>query len=378
MKLNWKFSRNQKSTHAGLTHSLRMILLFALLFSLLACSAQAQPTSAIVIASASQGGVWNPLAKEMARMLPQYMPGIPFSDLETLGSLDNLKLLTTGKAQLIFAHDYHVVRINQGLLTSVSANKTPVRILFGLYDQPLQIVVRADAGINSLADLKGKRVSTGIPNGCAEEMAGFVLKSLGLEIDKDIQRQKLDVIPSAEALKNNQIDAFFWTGAVPTATITRLFTESGAAISLLSIDATSAELIMRDNPGVYHSSSIPAGAYPGLEKSVETLGITAVIAAMDTLPDTLITQLLPAIFDHRTELTSAWSGAANLSAVKSLNLLSDESLEYLHPAAARYFLRSTRKAEGQKELGQNWIAECMTAGHEGSMCADSLLDFLQP
>ena len=356
----------------------RILILLSMAVLLLACTAQPKTSSAIVIASASKGGVWNPLAKEMARILPQYVPGISFSDQETLGSLDNLKLLISGKVQMIFAHDYHVARINQGLLTSVSANKVPVKILMGLYDQPLQIVVRSDAGINSLADLKGKRVSTGVPGGCAEEMAGFVLTTLGMDIDKDIQRQKLDVIPSAAAIKDNQIDAFFWTGALPTATLTKLFTEAGSTVSLLSIDAASADLIMKNNPGVYHPSSIPAGGYPGLDKNVETLGITAVIASLDSFPAETVSQVLPAIFDHRQELAGVWGGAANLSPVQSSNMLSDEATGYLHPAAMSYFLRSLRTPEAQKEIGQVWISKCMEAGHEGSMCADALLEFLAP
>lgn len=319
---------------------LHLISLIALTISMAACASET--SDSIVLASASKGGVWNPLAKEMVLMLPQYIPGMSISDRETLGSLDNLKLLTGGTVQLIFAHDYHVTRINQGLLTSVTSDPQPVRILMGLYDQPLQIVVRSDAGINSLADLKGKRVSTGIPGGCAEEMAGFVLRSIGIDIDREIQRRKLDVIPSAEALQKNQIDAFFWTGAVPTATLSSLFEESVDEVRLLSIDPVSAEKIMKDNPGVYHPTVVGAQAYAGLETPVETLGITAVIAAMDTLPDGMVSQLLPAIFDHRAELTPAWAGAESLSPVNSVNLLSDDSLNYLHPAAAAYFLRSIR------------------------------------
>jgi hypothetical protein len=78
---------------------------------------QQKPASAIINASASKGGVWNPLAKAMVNMLAQDIPGVTFADQETLGSLDNLKLLTAGKVQVVFAHDYHVARINQGLLT---------------------------------------------------------------------------------------------------------------------------------------------------------------------------------------------------------------------------------------------------------------------
>lgn len=357
---------------------LRILIILTMTVNLLACSSQAKPVSTVIIASASKGGVWNPLAKEMARILPQYVPGVTFSDQETLGSLDNLKLLVSGKAQIVFAHDYHIARINQGLLTSISASKVPVKILMGLYDQPLQIVIRKDAGINTLADLKGKRVSTGIPGGCAEEMAGFVLKSMNIDIDKDVQRQKLDVLPSAAAIKDNQIDAFFWTGAMPTGSITKLFAENGSALELLSVDSASAELIMKDNPGVYHLSSVPAGGYPGLEKPIETLGITAVLASLDTFPAELVSQVLPALFDHRQELSGVWGGATKLSPFQSMNMLSDEALSFLHPAATGYYLANLRTTASQKEIGELWISKCMEAGHDGPACADSLLKFLKP
>ncbi|MCX6053376.1 MAG: TAXI family TRAP transporter solute-binding subunit [Chloroflexi bacterium] len=354
--------------------------LLILLSLLLSCCVPAvqKPTTSIIIAGASKGGVWNPLAKELARILPQYVPGITFSDQETLGSIDNLKLLVSGKAQLIFAHDYHVAKINQGLLPAVSTDKVPVRVVMGLYEQPLQIVIRKDSGITNLSDLRGKRVSTGVPGGCAEEMAGFVLTTMGIDIDKDIQREKMDVIPSATALKENKIDAFFWTGAIPTATIANLFTEIGSEVSLLSIDTSSAELIMKDNPGVYHTSMIQTGAYPGLDKDVETLAITAVIATMDTFPFDTLTKILAAIFDHRDELAGGWSGAPTLSPVKSLGELSDEAFDYLHPAATHFFLASVRNPESQKEMGEIWLGKCLEAGYEGSQCADQLLSSLRP
>ena len=59
-------------------------------------------------------------------------------------------------------------------------------------------------------------------------------------------------------------------------------------------------------------------------------------------------------------------------------MLSDEATGYLHPAAMSYFLRSLRTPDAQKEIGQVWISKCMEAGHEGSMCADALLEFLAP
>jgi len=102
----------------------------------------------------------------------------------------------------------------------------------GFYEQPLHIATKEGTGIKSVTDLKGKRVSTGAPNSGTEEQADYVLKGLGIDWNKDMSREKLGAGESVAALKDGKIDAFFWSGAVPTSSIIDLATtpaQDGAA-----------------------------------------------------------------------------------------------------------------------------------------------------
>lgn len=323
--------------------SLTLIVLALTILALVACT-PAAPTGApapagktLTIASGAAGGVWNPLGTALQKMLPQYLTGTTVAVKETSGSLENLKLLASNQADLVFTYDYHIVRLNQGQLPAAAEGKKDVRILMGLYEQPLQIVTRTDSGISSLADLKGKRVSTGTAGSGVEEQAGYIFQALGLDWDKDIQRQKLGAPESAAALKAGTLDAFFWSGAIPTASLTELAKSSDGKMLLLPVDAATAEVIMQKNPGVFHRTSIPAQAYPGVAQPVDTLAISAVLGVRADLSDEQARQILDTIFKHRTDLASAWAPASELTPEKSIGVPGSEALPYLHPAAAAFF-----------------------------------------
>jgi uncharacterized protein len=329
--------------------SLSFVVLTLTILALVAC-APAAPTAApttaapvgdgaktLTIASGAKGGVWNPLGTALQKMLMQYQPGSEVVVKESSGGPENLKLLVSNQADLVFAYDYHVVRLNQGQLPAVADGKKDVRILMGLYEQPLQIVARSDSGIASLADLKGKRVSTSAAGSGVEEQAGYVLKALGLDWDKDIQRQSLNAADSAAALKDGKLDAFFWSGAVPTASITDLAKSNDGKIVLIPVDAATAETIMQKTPGVFHRTTIPAQAYPGLSQAVDTLAISAVLCVRADMPDDQARQILETVFNHHAELASAWAAAADLTPEKSIAVPGADALPFLHPAAAAFF-----------------------------------------
>ncbi len=134
-----------------------------------------------------------------------------------------------------------------------------VRLVLGFYEQPLHIVTKEGTGITTLMDLKGKRVSTGAPNSGTEEQADYVLKALGFDWNKDFSREKLGATESVAALKDGKIQAFFWSGAVPTSSIIDLASTPGLKIVLLPVDGEVREQIMKANPGVFHATAFREG-----------------------------------------------------------------------------------------------------------------------
>ncbi len=183
-------------------------------------------------------------------------------------------------------------------------------------------------------ELKGKRVSVGAPNSGTEEQADYVLRALGIDWNKDFKREKLGASESVAALKDGKIDAFFWSGAVPTASIIDMASTPGAKMVLLPIGGEVAEKIMKANPGVFHKTAFAKGSYTGVEKDIDAIAITAVLQAMDTFPEDKVYQILKAIFDNKAELAAVWKGANALTPQRAVGQVTPDAIQYLHPGSA--------------------------------------------
>jgi TRAP transporter TAXI family solute receptor len=185
--------------------------------------------------------------------------------------------------------------------------------------------------------LKGKRVSTCAPNSGTEEQADYVLKALGIDWNKDFKREKLGASESVAALKDGKIDAFFWSGAVPTGSIIDMASTPGTKMVLLPVAGEAADKIMKGNPGVFHKTVFAKGSYSGVEKDVDTIAITAVLQAMDTFPAERLYQILKAIFDNKAELAAVWKEATKMTPATAIGQVTPDALKYVHPGAQKFF-----------------------------------------
>jgi TRAP transporter TAXI family solute receptor len=207
----------------------------------------------------------------------------------------------------------------------------------GFYEQPLHIVTKEGTGIRSVMDLRKKRVSVGAPNSGTEEQAEYVLKGLGIDWNKDFTREKLGASESVAALKDGKIDAFFWSGAVPTSSIIDLATTPGLKMVLLPVGGETADKIMKANPAVFHKTVFAKGDYGGVDRDVDTIGITAVLTAMDNFPADKMYQIVSAIFANTKEISAVWKDATKLTPEKSIAQITPDAIQYLHPGAQKFF-----------------------------------------
>ena len=288
------------------------------------------------IVTGGTGGVWYPLGGAIGGIIGKYVPNTEASAEATTAAIDNMKLLTAGKAGLSFAYDYHVGWANEGKVPGLSG-KHKIRMVMGFYEQPLHIVTKEGTGITTVVQLKGKRVSVGAPNSGTEEQADYVLKALGIDWNKDIKREKLGATESVSALKDGKIDAFFWSGAVPTSSIIDLASTPGLKMVLLPVAGETAERIMKGNPGVFHKTVFAKGSYSDVEKNIDAIGITAVLQAMDTFPADRLYQIVKAIFDNKAELAAVWKGATKMTPASAVGQVTPDALKYLHPGAQKFF-----------------------------------------
>src|ERR1700741_5351925 len=171
-----------------------IIRALALLF--IAGAAQAQNIS---IATGGTGGVYYPLGGGMAAVLSKYVQGMQATAEVTGGSVANLQLIGTGKPYLGMTMADATLDAYKGE-DKFKGKPVPVRTLLIMYPNRMHVVTIEGMGVNSMKDLKGKRVSTGSGGSATEVMAFRVIEAAGLDKDKDMRRERLGVAESVNAI----------------------------------------------------------------------------------------------------------------------------------------------------------------------------------
>src|SRR5262249_6409509 len=140
------------------------------------------------------------------------------------------------------------------------SGKVDLRSLLVAYPNRMHVVTIEGTGVNKMADLKGKRVSTGSPGSATEVMAFRLIQAAGLDKERDMTRERLGVAESVNAIKDRKIDAFFWVGGLPTAGVTDLAATPGVKIKL--IDHADLVAAMNKKYGnLYTQDAIPKSTY---------------------------------------------------------------------------------------------------------------------
>jgi TRAP transporter TAXI family solute receptor len=215
----------------------------------------------ISIATGNTGGVYYVLGGRLGELVTQSSNGkLKATAAETGASVQNIQQLTAGTHQVAFSLADSAADAVNGT-GPFEGKPQQIAALGQIYPNYTQLVVRTDAGINSVADLRGKRVSTGSPKSGTEVIANRVLAAAGLNPERDIAAQRLDLGASVDGMKSGTVDALFFSGGLPTPNITDLFTSMTGRVKLLD---TSAQLDrMREVNRVYKVATIPGTTYPG-------------------------------------------------------------------------------------------------------------------
>ncbi len=184
--------------------------------------ARAQQSTQLAIATGTTGGVYYPLGGGLANILSRSIPGLSATVEVTGGSVANNQLLGAGRVGMIFSQVDACVDAVRGV-ERFRGRPVNVRALAVIYTNRMQAVTTAAAGINSMADMKGKRVSTGAPGSATEVMAFRLIEGAGLDRDKDFRaRERLSPAESTNAIKDGKLDAYFFVSGIPTSAITDL------------------------------------------------------------------------------------------------------------------------------------------------------------
>ena len=167
---------------------------------------------------------------------------------------------------------------------------------------------------------------------CLLAVVDGLLKALGIDWNKDFSREKLGAGPSVAALKDNKIQAFFWSGAVPTSSIIDMAATPGRKLVLLPVDGEIREKIFKANPGVFHPTVFKKGSYTGIDADVPAIAITAVLTAMDKFPQDKMYAIVKTIFDSKLELSAVWKGANDMTPATAVNQVTPDAFNFCTPA----------------------------------------------
>lgn len=295
-------------------------------------SSLAQDKRNVSIVTGGTGGVYYPLGGGLANMLTKYLPGWQATAEVTGGSVDNLKLIGAKRADIAFTMADVSLDAEKGQ-DKFKGSVVPNRALAVLYPNRMHVVTVEGSGINSIKDLKGKRVSTGSPGSATEVMAFRLMESAGLDKDKDVKRERLGVAESTNAIKDRKIDAYFWVGGLPTAAVTDLAATPGTKIKLIDhgefVDGMNAKY-----GNLYSKGVIPAGTYPGQDKDNPIADVWNILVVHDSMPAEVAYQITKVIFDHTAEWATVHAEAKSLSLA---NQKQANSPVPFHPGALKLY-----------------------------------------
>ncbi len=298
----------------------------------LAAPAAAQDKVNLSIATGGTGGVYYPLGGGIAAALSKFVPGMEATAEVTGGSVDNLKLIGSGKPYIALTMVDATLDAYRGE-DKFKGNKIPVRTLMILYPNRMHVVSVEGRGVSKVSDLRGKHVSTGSPGSATEVMAFRVIEAAGLDKDKDMKRERLGVAESVNALKDKKIDAFFWVGGLPTAAVTDIANTPGNKIKMVD----HAELVPAMNKkygNLYVEDAIPKETYRGMDTDNKQATVMNILVANASMDDKTAYNIVKTIFDKRQDLINVHKEAANF---KLENQKASASPIPFHPGAVRYF-----------------------------------------
>jgi TRAP transporter TAXI family solute receptor len=299
------------------------------LAGLVSASAAAQVQTSLAILTGSQGGVFYALGMALSQVYAKAIPGVKASTQVTKTSAENLNLLQAGRAELAFAQGDVLVAAWRG--NEEAGFKAPLTRLRGIsatYDNYLQIVARADSGIRTVADLKGKRVSVGTARSASELNARALVKAAGLGY-KDLA--KVEYLPfgeSMELMKDRQLDATLQSASAGAASIRDLATAT--QIVLVAIPP---EVVARLDPAIFRAAVIPAGTYPGQALDVPTAAIANFLVTQSEVSDELAYAMAKALYDNLDKLQAT---STAVKAMRRDNAAKGMPVP-LHPGAEKYY-----------------------------------------
>ncbi len=249
--------------------------------------------------TASINGTYYPVGNSISRLFSSKLKGLVTIAEPTAGSLANIEYLRRGQIDLALIQSDVAWMAFTGSHGFASNRFRELRILASLYSEVIQIVVRADSGIKTISDLKGKRIAVGERDSGSAASVMLVLGAAGLK-PEDYTFVYERFTRATESLSDGYVDAVYYAGAVPADGISRLAAKT--PVRLVSVPADVCNKIIRELP-YFSAENIAARSYSGQEQTVQSVGFRALLAATENLNTTEVVSMLAAIYDNPGQIS---------------------------------------------------------------------------
>jgi TRAP transporter TAXI family solute receptor len=294
---------------------------------------QAGARTRLSIATGGTGGVYYPYGGAIARVITERLPGVEATAEVTAASVDNLKLIRDGKSDIAFSLADTLDDAVAGRGAFARKGPVPARVLAVLYDNYTHLVATGSSGVTRVADLAGRHVSMGAAGSGTELVAARILRAAGLDPGRDVTSVSLGVSQSVDALKDGKIDAFFWSGGVPTASVLDLASTPGLSWRLVPNDDVLGALRRTYGASLYSRLIVPRDAYAGLTSDVAVVGVSNLLVVHRDMPDQMAYDITRLLFEHQAELAAVHAEAARLRPASETTAAPAP----FHPGAIRFF-----------------------------------------
>ncbi|MBC9247628.1 TAXI family TRAP transporter solute-binding subunit [Paracoccus sp. 11-3] len=260
------------------------------------------------------------------------VPGLVATAVASNGSVGNINAINGGQMEAGFTQSdvAYWAQTGTGLWEEQPAVEK-LRLISNLYPESIHLVARADAGIESVADLKGKRVSLDEPGSGTLVDAKLILDAYGLS-EGDISAEYLKPDQAADRMRDGAMDAFFFVGGYPAGAIAELASQHD--VKLIPITGDEANKLLEEY-SFFAADSFPAATYEGQEGEVPTISVGAQFVTSSDQPEELVYEITKALYNENTQKLFA-AGHAKGKLITLDSATQGAGIPF-HPGAEKYY-----------------------------------------
>jgi hypothetical protein len=296
----------------------------------------AAKTTFITIGTGGITGVYYPTGGAIARIVNKKKDeyGIRCTVESTGGSVFNVNAVMSGDLEFgVVQSDRQYQAINGLAEWKDKGKQEDLRAVFSIHPESISLVAAVDAGIETIEDLKGKRVNIGNPGSGQRQNSIDALTAVGIDYKTDITAESVKAAEAPGLLQDGRIDAFFYTVGHPSGAIKEA-TAGARKVRFVAVSGPGIDKLISDNP-YYAKATIPVSLYPGAQNDADvvTFGVKATFVTSAKVPENVVYAITKEVFDNFDAFKKLHPAYAVLTKQNMLEGLSAP----LHPGAEKYY-----------------------------------------